>query len=122
MLGPGTQSVAGAGRCAAWEVESTAENLDVSFGDAATGDLYHGSQTRRVRHFPHTILQSALRKLDMLNAAQRLQDLREPPGNRLESLTGDLEGFYSIRINDQWRIIFRWSGSNASDVTVVEYH
>jgi proteic killer suppression protein len=93
-----------------------------SFGDEVTEDLYHGRQTKRVRHFPQGILKIALRKLDVLNAAHRLQDLREPPGNRLESLKGDLEGFYSIRINDQWRIIFRWSGSDASDVSATEYH
>ncbi len=94
----------------------------ISFRDEATEDLYNGYETRRVRHFPHTIVKVALRKLDMINAAYRLDDLREPPGNRLERLKGDLQGFYSIRINDQWRIIFRWSGSDASDVSITEYH
>ena len=80
-----------------------------SFGDPATEDLFHNRQTRRVHRFPPDILRAALRKLDVIEAAQRLQDLRSPPGNRLESLKGDLRGFHSIRVNSQWRIIFRWS-------------
>jgi proteic killer suppression protein len=63
-----------------------------------------------------------VRKLDVLNAAYRLNDLRMPPGNRLEALKGDLEDFFSIRVNDQWRIIFRWEGNNAHDVALVDYH
>lgn len=94
----------------------------VSFGDRATEDLYHGRASKHARRFPHTIVRTALRKLDMLNAAHRLEDLREPPGNQLEALKGKLTGFYSIRINDQWRIIFRWSGNNAEDVSVTDYH
>jgi len=93
-----------------------------SFGEAATEDLYHGRQTARVRRFPHTILSIALRKLDVINAARELSDLRVPPGNRLEALKGDREGSYSIRINDQWRIIFRWENGGASDVSIVDYH
>jgi proteic killer suppression protein len=57
-----------------------------------------------------------------LNGAHRLDDLRAPPGNRLEMLKGDLEGFHSIRVNDQWRIVFRWSNSGAYDVSVTDYH
>jgi len=94
----------------------------VSFGDEATTDLYHARQTKRVRRFPPTIIKTALRKLDVLNAAHRLQDLREPPGNHLEPLKGDLDGFHSIRINDQWRIIFRWIRDNANDVSITDYH
>lgn len=93
-----------------------------SFGDDATADLYHARQTKRVRRFPPTIIKTALRKLDVLNAAHRLQDLREPPGNRLELLRGDWEGFYSIRINEQWRIVFRWIDNNAADVSITDYH
>jgi proteic killer suppression protein len=93
-----------------------------SFGDTATEDLYHGRHTTRVRRFPQTIIPVALRKLDMINAAYELSDLRIPPGNHLEALKGDLEGFYSIRINDQWRIIFRWKNGGADDVTVIDYH
>ena len=94
----------------------------VSFGDDSTADLYHGRATHRVRRFPPAIKRTALRKLDMLNAADRLNDLREPPGNRLEALKGDFEGYHSIRVNDQWRIIFHWRDSNAYSVTIVDYH
>jgi antitoxin HigA-1 len=80
----------------------------VSFTDDATEDLYHGKTTHHVRQLPPVIIRAALRKLDMHNAADRINDLREPPGNRLETLKGDFEGYYSIRINDQWRIIFQW--------------
>jgi proteic killer suppression protein len=92
-----------------------------SFADAATADLYHGRNTTRVRRFPQNIISAALRKFDVLNAAHRLDDLRSPPGNRLESLKGDLAGFYSIRINDQWRIIFHWD-NGAADIEIVDYH
>ncbi len=64
----------------------------------------------------------ALRKLDMRNAAYRLIDLREPPGNRLESLKGDLAGYYGIRVNDQWRIVFRWEDGNVHGVSLTDYH
>ena len=65
---------------------------------------------------------TALRKLRLLDAAVKLEDLRVPPGNRLERLHGDRDGQYSIRINDQWRICFRWLGSDAHDVEIVDYH
>ena len=94
----------------------------VSFGDRATEDLFHGIRSNRVRRFPSTIVEAALQKLDSLNAAHVLDDLRSPPGNRLEALRGDLRGFYSIRINNQWRIIFRWRPSQAYDVRIVDYH
>ena len=93
----------------------------LSFRDDATADLYHGRTTSRVRRFPNDILKSAIRKLDMLNAAVRVDDLRSPPANRLETLKGNLVGFYSIRVNEQWRIIFRWE-SGAKDVSLVDYH
>lgn len=64
----------------------------------------------------------AARKLDMLDYAQALRDLAAPPGNRLEALKGDLAGFHSVRINDQWRIIFRWTGSGPADVDIRDYH
>jgi addiction module HigA family antidote len=94
----------------------------VSFGDNATADLYHGRNTNRVRRFPPIIQRLAIRKFDILNAAYRLEDLREPPGNRLEALKGDLAGYHSIRVNDQWRIIFRWEDNNASEVSLTDYH
>lgn len=65
---------------------------------------------------------AALRKLDMLNAATRLLDLRAPPGNRLEALKGDREGQHSIRINDRWRICFIWREGTAEQVEIVDYH
>jgi proteic killer suppression protein len=93
-----------------------------SFGNRATSDLYHGISSARVRRLPSQIIESALYKLDILNAAQSLDDLRSPPGNRLEALKGDFKGFHCIRINAQWRIVFRWQGSNAHDVQVIDYH
>lgn len=92
-----------------------------SFGDPASAELYHGRNTSRARRFPQDMIPAALRKLDVLNASHRLEDLRSPPGNRLEALKGDLEGFHSIRVNNQWRIIFRWD-NGAHDVSLVDYH
>ena len=94
----------------------------VSFGDEATADLYHGRRTSRVRRFPHGVVSRALRKLDVLNGAHELLDLRSPPGNRLEALMGDWSGYHSIRVNNQWRVIFRWEGNNAYDVRLLDYH
>ena len=93
-----------------------------SFGDKATEALFHGGPRREYRHLPPDIIPAALRKLDMINAASILDDLRSPPGNRLHPLDRDLAGFHGIRINDQWRVIFRWEGSDASDVQVTDYH
>ena len=78
--------------------------------------------TNRVRRFPLTIIKQSRRKLDMLNAADLIRDLREPPGNRLEALKGNLAGYYGIRVNDRWRIIFRWKDNNACDVSLTDYH
>ena len=94
----------------------------LSFRDEATADIYHGKHTRHTRRITSNIISVALRKLDMLNAAYRLNDLREPPGNRLELLRGDFAGYYSIRVNDQWRIIFRWQDNNAHEVALTDYH
>jgi proteic killer suppression protein len=93
-----------------------------SFGDQATADLYHGARTRRARAFPNDIVVGAVRKLDMLNAAQALLDLRSPPGNRLEALRSKWRGLHSIRVNEQWRIVFRWSEGAAHDVRLLDYH
>jgi len=65
---------------------------------------------------------AAIRKLDLLNAATDLLDLRSPPGNRLEVLKGDLKGFHSIRVNQQWRLVFRWADNQAHEVQIVDYH
>ncbi len=94
----------------------------ISFGDQATEDLFHGVAGTKVRRFPKEIVSGALRKLHLLSAATNLLDLRAPPGNRLEALKGDLKGFHSIRVNDQWRLVFRWVGSDAHDVQVKGYH
>jgi len=93
-----------------------------SFGDPATADLFHDRPTSRVRRFPQDILPAALRKLDVLNAADSIQDLREPPSNRLETLKGKLRGKYSLRVNDQWRIILEWSDNAAHQVSLIDYH
>ena len=93
-----------------------------SFGDKGTSDLFHGISSRHARRLPSQIREPALYKLDVLNAAQNLDDLRSPPGNRLEPLKGDLKGFHSIRINSQWRIVFRWTTNSATDVQIVDYH
>ncbi len=90
-----------------------------SFKDEETHKIY---LRQRSRKFPPDIQQTALRKLRMLNNAQDLNDLRVPPANRLERLTGDRKGQYSIRINDQWRVCFEWTEGNASNVEIADYH
>ncbi len=94
----------------------------ISFGDKATSDLFHGISSSKVRKLPTQIQELALYKLDVINAAQKLDDLKSPPGNRLEPLKGGLKGFYSIRMNNQWRIIFRWRENVAQDVQIMDYH
>lgn len=79
-------------------------------------------QGRRSRNLPPDIQSVALRKLRLLNQARVLQDLRVPPGNRLEALKGDRSGQYSIRINDQWRVCFVWREGGAFDVAIVDFH
>jgi len=93
-----------------------------SFGDQSTEDIYNGLSSRESRKIPPTIHTVAFRKLDMINAAVSPEDLRVPPGNRLEHLKGDLAGYYSIRINDQFRIIFRFEQANAVNVRIIDYH
>ena len=92
-----------------------------SFRDSGTEDLFHGRKTSRVRRFPPEIVKIALRKLDVLNGAHRLDDLRSPPANRLEALKGDLAGFHSIRVNDQWRLVFRWQ-DGVHDISLTDYN
>lgn len=94
----------------------------LSFGNRATEELFHGISSAHVRRLPSQIKESAIYKLDVINAAQSLQDLKSPPGNRLEALKGDLAGFHSVRINNQWRIVFRWHESNAHEVQIIDYH
>jgi proteic killer suppression protein len=94
----------------------------VSFGDKGTEAVFHGTPIRLLRRYPADVIARAVRKLDLLNGSPQLSDLEVPPGNRLEPLKGDLKGFYSIRVNDQWRMVFRWHGSDAHEVRLVDYH
>lgn len=91
----------------------------VSFGDKEAEKIWQGQRSRKL---PNQIQEIARRKLRMINSAIDLNDLKIPPANRLEKLSGDLRAFFSIRINDQWRVIFKWSAGNASDVEIVDYH
>lgn len=79
-------------------------------------------QASHSRRVPSTIRSVATRKLDMINAAVVYDDLRSPPGNRLERLSGDWQGFHSIRINQQWRIVFKWADGGAEEVEITYYH
>ena len=90
-----------------------------SFKCRETEKLFHRTRSRKL---PGDIQSIALRKLRMLHRSRTLQDLRVPPANRLEKLKGEREGFYSIRINDQWRICFRWQNGDALEVEIVDYH
>jgi proteic killer suppression protein len=91
----------------------------VSFGSKQTEQIWNGF---RVKKMPIEIQNVGRRKLRMLNNSQDIADLRIPPSNRLEKLSGNLKGFYSIRLNNQWRIIFKWHKGNASEVEIVDYH
>ncbi len=90
-----------------------------SFKDRQAALIAEGNVSRKL---PHTMQRNALKKLRQLDAASTLDDLRIPPGNRLESLSGDREGQYSIRINDQWRLCFCFSNGDAYDVEIIDYH
>jgi toxin HigB-1 len=94
----------------------------LDFADKATEDLFHGLSSRHARRIPQEVWQVSVRKLDMLNAASDLRDLRVPPSNRLEALKGKLADYHSIRINDKYRLVFRWSNGNAVDVQITDYH
>jgi proteic killer suppression protein len=93
----------------------------VSFRGQLPEDLFFDRHTGVTRRFPATLRGVAQRKLQYLNAAARLDDLKAPPGNRLEPLKGQLAGYHSIRINDQWRIVFRWR-DGAHEVQIMDYH
>jgi proteic killer suppression protein len=94
----------------------------VSFGDASTRDVYDGVNSKEARAIPLILWTVIRRKLDWLDKADGLADLATPPGNRLEALRGNMKGFYSIRVNDQYRIVFGFTGGKAADVRVVDYH
>jgi len=89
-----------------------------TFGDKRTEALFRDEVVLQFQSF----VRPAKRKLEAINAASRLEDLKVPPANRLEKLKGNLKDFYSIRINDQWRVIFRWIDGEARDVRIVDYH
>lgn len=91
----------------------------ISFGDKETKKIWNGE---RIQGFSTEIQEIGRRKLRMLNNSQSLIDLKIPPSNRLEKLKGDLQEFYSIRINDQYRIVFQWKNGNAEQVQIVDYH
>jgi proteic killer suppression protein len=90
-----------------------------SFADRDTERLF---RRERVRRYPAALQRPMLRKLVAVDAAEALEDLKVPPGNRLEKLKGDRAGQYSVRVNDQWRICFRWADGNAHAVELVDYH
>lgn len=90
-----------------------------SFSSRETERIWQGQASRRL---PRDMQERALRKLRQLDAAATLDDLRNPPGNRLEALKGGRTGQMSIRVNDQWRICFRWKDGDADDVEIVDYH
>lgn len=92
------------------------------FADKATEDLFHGTDTRDARTIPKEIWSVARRKLDAVNGAHVLKDLRVPPANRLEKLRGTLAGKYSIRVNKQYRVVFRFESGRASEVKITDYH
>jgi proteic killer suppression protein len=104
-------------------IGSRGNELIVSFADRGTEHLFNGEDTRQARGaLPRDLWKIAGRKLDMMNAATSLQDLRFPPGNRLEPLKGDRKGQHSVRINDQYRICFHWTDSGPAQVEIVDYH
>lgn len=90
-----------------------------SFTCKETEKIWNGIQSRKL---PSDIQNVARRKLRMINNAQNINDLRIPPANHLEKLSGNLDGFHSIRINKQWRIIFKWENDNALEVEIIDYH
>ena len=95
----------------------------LDFADQATEDIFHGARSKEARRcLPQERWPAAQRKLDRLNRATEPRDLADPPGNRLEALKGDRAGFYSIRANDQIRIVFRFENGDARQVQIVDYH
>ena len=94
----------------------------VSFANKLAEDLFEDKNSKEVRSFQNELLRSARRKILYLHDAAELVDLKVPPGNKLEALKGDLAGFHSIRINNQWRLVFKWNNGNAEHVSVEDYH
>ena len=94
----------------------------VSFGDKTTEDIFHGQDTKAARRIAQVLWERIQAKLDLMNASTTLEDLRVPPSNRLEKLRGNWAGFYSVRVNDQYRVVFRFVAGNAIDVLCTDYH
>ena len=94
----------------------------IKIADGTTQDIFDGKNSKAARKLPRELHDKARRLLDLINSAARIDDLRVPPGNRLEALKGDYKGFHSIRINDQWRIVFRWADGHADEVQIVDCH
>jgi proteic killer suppression protein len=95
----------------------------LAFKDEGTEDIFNGKNTKAARKTcPMSLWKVARRKLDQLDSVTALNELKIPPGNKLESLAGDRKGQHSIRINDQYRVCFKWIGSNADQVEIVDYH
>ena len=94
----------------------------VSFGDKTTEDIFHGHDTKASRRIAQGLWTRVQAKLDLLNASMTLEDLRAPPANRLEKLRGDWAGFHSVRVNDQYRVVFRFTNGSATDVRCMDYH
>lgn len=95
----------------------------VAFKDTGTEDLFNGTRSKAAtKSCPHSLWKVARRKLDQIDSVIRLQELRIPPGNRLEALAGDRKGQHSIRINDQYRICFVWTDAGPDQVEIVDYH
>ncbi len=98
---------------------SNVKSMIISFGNKETEKIWNGIVSKKL---PQEIQEVARRKLRMVNNSIDINDLRIPPANRLEKLKGDLKEFYSIRINNQWRIVFKWENGNAFEVQIVDYH
>lgn len=94
----------------------------VSFGDKTTEDIFHGRDTKVARRVARNLWTRVRTKLDLLNASTALEDLRVAPSNRLEKLSGDWVGFYSVRVNDQYRVVFRFVSGSALEVLCTDYH
>lgn len=94
----------------------------LNFQDKLTEDIFNGVQNSKTRKIDFRLLSKIQRKLDMINAAAYLEDLKYPTGNRLEKLSGNLKEYYSIRVTNQWRIIFRWNNDSAINVRLIDYH
>jgi proteic killer suppression protein len=93
-----------------------------TFADQTTTDIWNGVNSKAARRIPRSLWGTVRRKLDQIDAVTKLDDLRVPPGNRLHALEGRLAGYHAIRVNDQYRVVFRFEGEHAVDVRCTDYH